>query len=134
MGRTIRHTRNWLAVDAHFRKAGAIKDKRREVNWKDEVESLEEEHIYLYLDDIRNPSTPNAVVVRTVEEAKEILLTGKVDTASLDHDLGTTETGYDLVCWMEENNTWPKIGCKVHSMNPVGRQKMQIAIDRHYKK
>jgi hypothetical protein len=43
------------------------------------------------------------------------------------------ETGYDLVCWMEEFNHWPEMNCRVHSMNPVGRQKMQIVIDKHYR-
>ena len=41
-------------------------------------------------------------------------------------------TGYDLVCWMEENNMWPVHKPHVHSANPVGAAKMRIAIDKQY--
>lgn len=95
--------------------------------------------------------------VRLVREAQTI---GEVwEDASLDHDLGacldclggrTVEewleqmeyqtmphcehvgTGYTFVCWMEEQNCWPKEKPRVHSMNAVGRKRMQLAIDRHY--
>ena len=83
---------------------------------------------------------------KTGEEAITFLATGKVTMASLDHDLApehyphalvtdnkhTPMTGYDVVCWMEEHNVWPPGGVTVHSMNPVGRARMQQVIDRHY--
>ena len=68
--------------------------------------------------------------------------TGNVVFASLDHDLSIRaaigqkppfeKTGYDVVCWMEQNNVWPIHGVAVHSMNPVGKERMLQVIDRHY--
>ena len=99
---------------------------------------------------------------KTAQEAIDWLKTGEVMFASLDHDLDIcdecrckpaaevkptlirnpgcasycscphTGTGYDVVLWMEANNVWPSEGVKVHSMNPVGRQRMEAAIMRWY--
>lgn len=104
----------------------------------------------LWLDDIR-PAPAGWHHVKNIREAKDVLMTGLVTHASLDHDLGacaecmggkTVEewmadhnnqampycshvgTGYDLVCWMEENNIWPSIGIVIHSKNPVGKARM----------
>ena len=41
---------------------------------------------------------------KTAEEAIDLLKTGKVEYASLDHDLGFGGSGYDVVCWVEEND------------------------------
>lgn len=42
-------------------------------------------------------------------------------------------TGYDVVLWLEANpQFWPKGGVRCHSMNPVGKQRMEVAIHRHY--
>lgn len=133
----------------------------------------------LWLDDVRDPQmyVPSPWLwtwAKTVPEAQELLLTGEVEEASLDHDLGLCDacwdearkaaddspdfklnldfqhkmawnhglasyascvhngTGYDLVCWMEETGNWPLLKPNVHSANPVGRKRMQLAIDRHY--
>ena len=113
----------------------------------------------LWLDDIRDPAQyaffgkDNQIKggydytwVKTADEAIELLKTGQVTYASLDHDLAwdhyigkeyvngksPEKTGYDVVLWMQTNNVWPKDGCVVHSMNPVGRKKMQYIIDKHY--
>lgn len=103
----------------------------------------------LWLDDVRLPPI-GWEWVKTVDEAKEKLLTGRVEKASLDHDLGACNTcmerwrtggvveempncehfgtGYTLICWMEEHNIWPPEGVTVHSMNPVGRERMQQVV------
>lgn len=92
------------------------------------------------------------VVARTADDAINILRTGEVTEATLDHDLGHCVkckhckgyadrncacrchlTGYFVVCWMETENIWPVDGVKVHSANPGGALKMRLAIDRHYK-
>lgn len=96
----------------------------------------------LWLDDIRPPKIPGAVWVKTVDGAIAALKTGKVEYASLDHDLsidaifGVMEegekTGYNVVCWMEENNVLPPNGVAVHSMNPVGKARMLVVLDRLY--
>lgn len=95
--------------------------------------------IKLWLDDLRDPEKlgyKDYVWVKTYKDAIDILKTGKVKFASLDHDLGLTltgeKTGYDVVCWMEENNVWPEDGVRVHSQNPVGAQKMKAVLRKHY--
>ena len=112
----------------------------------------------LWLDDMR-PAPEGWHHVKTVQEAKDALLTGSVVRASLDHDLGAcpaclngrtpeqwlTETnytqmpncehfgnGYQLICWMEENGIWPPEGTRVHSANPAGSFKMRQAIEKAY--
>jgi len=99
----------------------------------------------LWLDDIRSPKKygyPDAYWAKTAEEAITILQTGAVTFASLDHDLSEMaiiglapsdeKTGYDVVRWMEENGVWPSGGVKVHSMNPVGKARMEAVIARAY--
>lgn len=112
----------------------------------------------LWLDDMR-PAPIGWVHVKTVDEAKEKLLTGEVDACSLDHDLGACEqcmagrspeqwlvesnytrmpncehfgTGYTLVCWMEETGVWPIKRPTVHSANPAGAARMRQAIDHSW--
>lgn len=95
-----------------------------------------------------------------VDDAKRLLLTGFVEEASLDHDLGACSkcmegyedaeawldrheyrsmpncehfgTGYTLLCWMEENHVWPRMKPRVHSANPVGRRRMEMVIEKWY--
>ena len=82
--------------------------------------------------------------VKNYEEAIEALKTGTIEFVSLDHDLADEhyfayfafneangndaknytknckeKTGYDVLCWMEENNVWPKDGVRIHTMNHV---------------
>ena len=106
--------------------------------------------IKLYVDDIR-PCPDGWTLARTVAEAKLHLGLGGVDALSLDHDMGACDTcinteplaaqtlqcdhvecGYDLVVWMIESGRWPATKPIVHSMNPVGRQRMLDAIERHW--
>src|ERR1041385_6115403 len=98
----------------------------------------------MWLDDIRDPVKFGCIGfnwVKTVDEAIELLKTGEVVFASLDHDLSieatmgnwkNERTGYDVVLWMEENNVWPEEGVKVHSLNPAGRQRMEAVINKVY--
>jgi len=77
----------------------------------------------VYLDDVRN-APEGFVLVKTVEECKELLLNNKVNILSLDHDLGNDQpTGYDLVKWTIENKVYPNV-ITVHSLNPVGKKNM----------
>jgi len=117
------------------------------------------EPIDLWLDDIR-PAPEGWKHVRTVEEAKAVLRDGNVRYCSLDHDLGACDdcmqgltpeqwlaktdgtsmpncshfgTGYDLVSWMEEHNIWPWVLPRVHSANPVGRERMvKVILKKSY--
>lgn len=105
--------------------------------------------VKLWLDDVRNPVDFGCVGwhwVRTADECIAWLQANdpEVVEMSLDHDLGwratlgmqpKEKTGYDVVLWLEEYPfRWPKGGTHVHSANPVGSKRMQVVIDRHYKK
>lgn len=91
--------------------------------------------------------------VWTVPEAQAILANDAVTHLSLDHDLGGAcpdkcwldlgmrlcssdcrcachQTGYTLVCWMEERGIWPETFCGVHSANPAGAERMRAVIER----
>lgn len=87
----------------------------------------------LYLDDVRNPSK-DWVVCRNAADAMTIIegCWDRLCTVSLDHDLGTHETGYTVMCFIEQQaharGTLP-FTIFVHSANPVGVQKMQTVIN-----
>jgi Cyclic-phosphate processing Receiver domain len=71
--------------------------------------------------------------VRTVPAAIELLKTGQVTDASLDHDLGEgdVEEGYALCLWMAEHDVWPSEAIRVHSANPPGTERMVGVIHRY---
>jgi hypothetical protein len=100
----------------------------------------------MWLDDLRDPAHFGRigwVWVKTVDDAIELLKTGNVTVASLDHDLGIWSslgfedhreiTGYTLVCWMEEHDCFPPDGCFVHSQNPTGAGRMRAVLQRYGK-
>lgn len=99
----------------------------------------------LYLDDIRSPPDETWTLVKTVEEAKALLLPGDVECASLDHDLGMVETspgifseteqpnGMALCRWMAETGHWPKFKPAVHSANVVAAPVMRAFIERFWR-
>lgn len=103
-------------------------------------------NINLWLDDIRPPWRHGCLGwtwAKTADEAIEILATGRVHNCSLDHDLSVDDTmgfpsgektGYDVIRWMEKNNIWPSGFINVHSMNQMGRARMQVVIDKHRNK
>lgn len=98
----------------------------------------------LWLDDIREPWKYGFIScewVKTADQAIERLKQGDITFASLDHDLSTDDTmgkpkgektGYDVICFMEKHNIWPIDGVRVHSMNPVGRMRMEQVIFKQY--
>lgn len=102
------------------------------------------EEIFLWLDDIRLPPI-GWVWVKTAAEAIKVLQTGRVVECSLDHDLATEHyndihgysdsgyvrepTGYAVVLWMAEHNSFPDI-VRIHSMNPVGAKAMAQLVGR----
>jgi len=89
----------------------------------------------IYLDDMRELPVwavyGGWILVRTYEDVIACLETGRVAELSLDHDLGTKKTGYDVLLWIEEkvieeNFIPPKI--YIHTMNPVGRKNMELKV------
>ena len=117
----------------------------------------------LWLDDIR-PAPEGWTWAKNIKQAINLLQRNKVEEASLDHDLGACDacmklfetvdanewlkkskftsmphcphvgTGHQLVLWMQMNNIWPKKKPNVHSMNPVGHQRMVEDINRYFPK
>lgn len=93
----------------------------------------------LYVDDIRDPKQPRWwqfwkerwTVARTHDEAIRLLTDNDVNTLSLDHDLGTYETGYDIAKWLEKRAYYGfrvPDNVLIHSANPVGRSNIRAAI------
>ena len=87
----------------------------------------------IFLDDVRNP-TPDlgeVIVVRDAKTALDLVKTGLVTWISFDHDLGTELTGYSVAMLIEEMVFMEEIKCpewRIHSANPVGRQKIAMAM------
>lgn len=110
----------------------------------------------LWLDDER-PEPEGWTRAKNVAEAVAQVIAAAMrnevwEAASLDHDLaaehyetdwvaeygmygntrGRELTGLDFVDWMINTKTWPLNKPVVHSMNPVGRDRMRKAIDRYW--
>ena len=90
--------------------------------------------LYVWLDDVR-PAPEGWTWVKTPEEVVALLETGRVERLNLDHDLGLDEdrTGYAVLVWLEEavmlRGFTAPASIAIHSANPVGRQRMQRAIE-----
>lgn len=85
---------------------------------------------HLLIDDIRTIYADKTC--RTYAEGIESLKEGGWDVLWLDHDLGEEKTGYDIMCFLEENPKYlpGKIVCV--SANPVGRKRIEQVIDKIY--
>jgi len=106
-----------------------------------------------WLDDVRPcPFIGDWIIAKNYTEAVELLKDipeGKLEEVWFDHDLAEdhyqanmdpayyspNKTGLDVLNWMIENNKMPVEGDKVfvHSLNPVGSQKMCSIIGDYYK-
>ena len=113
---------------------------------------------YIYLDDVRTPTSPDWIVVRNYNEfvakVTEIGLEN-IELISLDHDLGesamrewhsnvyhnykldynniTEKTGMDCTKWLVEQwmNGQPVVNVKVHSANAIGSANMMGYINNY---
>lgn len=101
----------------------------------------------LWLDDIRPPwrfGYMGAEWPKTAEDAIEILKTGKVIFASLDHDLSELAmlglapkdepNGMTVVNWMDDNDVYPMKGVQVHSLSELGSKRMMWGLRRLHKR
>lgn len=97
-----------------------------------------EKEIYIYIDDMRQPLIPDALWVKSYDEAIAALiditdLMDIDDSISLvmdfDHDLGERKTGYDIAKWLIDNGYIGKF--RIHSMNPVGANNIRQLL-KHY--
>jgi len=93
----------------------------------------------LGIDDCRELSHCSVLCRNYSDGIKALETMGPWDELFLDHDLasyvdGVEKTGYDVMLFLEQNpNLLPGEIILVTS-NPVGRQRMQVVIDRLYKK
>ena len=80
----------------------------------------------IILDDRRYvPSNSPYNVVRNYEDCVEMIcLFRKISYISLDYNLGTVKTGYDVLVYMKENNIEVK-HINIHSDHSVGAPKMK---------
>lgn len=94
----------------------------------------------LYLDDVREPAENGfigATVVRTAADAINLLYSGLVMYASLDHDLMDNhepeQTGMTVLDWLEQNpEFWPPHGVHIHTMNVSKYHVMRGVVYKHY--
>lgn len=88
----------------------------------------------IWLDDERPMPVGFDCQAKTAARAIELLAAGNVTALSLDHDLGDgAGTGYEVACYIEQaayNGTLSPIEVTIHSANPVGRERMEQAINK----
>ena len=86
----------------------------------------------IWLDDIRPIPEEYDYWCKTVDEAKAVFNSEKIDFISFDNDLGEgIPEGRDLANWIEErayNKTLPKLDWQVHSANPEGASAISKAM------
>ncbi|MFC6226475.1 cyclic-phosphate processing receiver domain-containing protein [Paenibacillus allorhizosphaerae] len=86
--------------------------------------------INVYLDDVR-PCPKGFKIARSVESCIKLISSAKVDTLSLDHDLGFGKpSGYEIVKFMVTNKIYAK-KIIIHSANPFGRLRMFRMLQMH---
>lgn len=91
----------------------------------------------VYLDDVRE-APEGWVRAYNLSDAIGYLKSGKVTEMSLDHDLGddSAGSGYDVLTWIEQAVAiydFRPPTLTIHSANPVGRDRMAVAIDSIYR-
>ena len=87
----------------------------------------------LFLDDIR-PCPRGYIKIDNYQDCIEFLLKNrnKIDTISLDHDLGEIKTGYDVCKWIVANEYYDNLQeIIIHSANPVGTKNMLQLLDKY---
>lgn len=101
----------------------------------------------LLIDDVRDPGYVNAKwnvkvtdVARTFSEGINALKQGNVGTLLLDHDLASFDgednelTGCSIMLFLEENPEYLPRRIILVTSNPVGRDKMQVVMNKLYQK
>lgn len=102
----------------------------------------EDSTLKVWLDDERDPDNikiqelfgaePGMIWCKTADAAINRLKSNSVEWISLDHDLGTTSTGYDVAKWIEERahsgELFPLVWT-VHSANVIGARAMRQALE-----
>jgi hypothetical protein len=93
--------------------------------------------IWVYLDDVRPLPVDYDVLVRTAEEAIELIKSGVVEKISLDNDLGTGYTeGKKVAQYIEQAYIQGEIewvDFRPHTSNPVAFEEMMQCARNCYK-
>ena len=95
--------------------------------------------VKVWLDDIREAPKGWTRCVRP-GEVIELLASGGVEEISLDYDIGLGDdrgvdrNGEDVLRWIEQQvvergDSFPLPVIRIHSANPVGRQRLQRALE-----
>lgn len=82
--------------------------------------------MWLLIDDERNLKTE--AVARTAEAGRKLLAAGGWECVCFDHDLGGSESGYDVLVWGLERGYIPS-RVQLVTANPVGRRNMRAALE-----
>ncbi len=90
----------------------------------------------LLIDDKRNLEVATHTA-RSYIEGILLLQSEPFDLVLLDHDLGDFHngkeyTGYDILCWLEQNQQYLPEEIVLVTDNASARQKMQLVIDKIY--
>jgi hypothetical protein len=89
---------------------------------------------YLLIDDMRNILCHR--IARTFDDGvKALKEEGPWTALYLDHDLGDPDpakTGYGIMCFLEANPEYLPERIVLVTSNPVGRDNMQVVIDKLY--
>lgn len=86
--------------------------------------------INVFLDDLR-PCPKGYKYVQTADECIKLITKNKVNTLSLDHDLGFGKpSGFEVVKHMVQYRIYPK-KVVIHSANPFGRLRMVELLVKH---
>jgi len=86
----------------------------------------------LLIDDFRDFDDVT-LIARTGEKGIEILKDiDNIDLLYLDHDLGDGISGYDVMCWLENNPYALPTEIVCVSANPVGRDRINMVIKKLY--
>ena len=84
--------------------------------------------IKIFLDDYRTPSAEERemITVRSYQHCILLLdiFRDSLEFVDLDYDLGTKETGFDVLKYMNEKNIRPK-HINIHSDHPAGASEMR---------
>lgn len=82
--------------------------------------------MWLLIDDCRDLGAD--IIARNPSAARRMLALGGWECVCFDHDLGSDESGYDIVVWaIEKQFLPPKI--QLVTSNPVGRANMRAALE-----
>ena len=81
--------------------------------------------MWLLIDDVRDLNTD--AIARTPEAGQRLLASGPWACLCLDHDLGTAQTGLDVLHWAIGHDCLPQ-RVQLVTTNPTARSKMAAAL------